>query len=199
MQIESKPKSGPDGRHLRSEKSRAVIASAMLEMVRESGTMPTTDAVAERAGVSRRSVFRHYADVSELVVAAYELQRADANRRYPPRDVVAGSPEEHVAAYVERAADVYELTSPVRRAAIHMSRDYASLLDLMRTDDMAQHKLVTGLFGQFVKTSPEVLLPALISVGSWTHWNALRTEQNLSVEQARAVVTALMMAVLAQA
>jgi len=80
-----------------------------------------------------------------------------------------------------------------------MSRDYAALLDLMRTDDMAQHKLVTGLFGQFVKTSPELLLPALISVGSWTHWNALRTEQNLSVEQARAVVTALMMAVLAQA
>lgn len=199
MQIETKPKSGPDGRHLRSEKSRAVIASAMLEMVRETGTMPTTDAVADRAGVSRRSVFRHYADVSELVVAAYDLQREEAFRRYPRRDTANWSTEERVAAYAERAAEIYEFVSPVRRAATHMSRDYASLLDLMRTDDVEQQKIIKELFGQELAKSSDILLPALASVSSWTHWNALRTEQNLSVEQARTVVTTLMTAVLAQA
>nr|WP_297802343.1 TetR/AcrR family transcriptional regulator [uncultured Brevundimonas sp.] len=200
MQQEAKVKTAPDGRHLRSERSRAVIAMGMLELVRETGSMPTTDAVADRAGVSRRSVFRHYADVSELLTAAYELQREEAFRRFPRRDPSAWSEEQRIDAFVERASELYEYVAPVRRAAICMASEYPVLFDLMRGDDATQRAIVESLFADyFSKHSDDaagLYVSSLVAATSWANWEGLRREQGLPLEVSREVVRTLMRGVL---
>lgn len=203
MQTVNTSRASSDGRHLRSERSRSVIASSMLELVRETGQMPTTDAVADRAGVSRRSVFRHYSDVSELLTAAYELQREDAFARFPRRDPSNWSPEERILAFSERSSELYEYVAPVRRAAIYMSRDYPVLLELMRGDDAVHRMIVISLFGASLEDRSDedsaVLISSLVAATSWANWDGLRREQGLSVEVARAVVRNLMRGILAMA
>lgn len=200
MQTANTSRASLDGRHLRSERSRSLIARSMLELVRETGQMPTTDAVADRAGVSRRSVFRHYADVSELLTAAYELQREEAFRRFPRRDPSQWSPEERIVAFSERSSELYEYISPVRRAAIYMSRDYPVLQHLLRGDDSVHRMIVIDLFAQMLEhrsdTEASILISALVAATGWANWEGLRREQGLSVEVARAVVQNLMRGIL---
>jgi AcrR family transcriptional regulator len=54
---------GLDGRRVRSERSRKSIIDAMLQLVEEGILVPTAQQVSERAGVSLRSVFRHFSDM----------------------------------------------------------------------------------------------------------------------------------------
>lgn len=203
MQNDTKVKASPDGRHLRSERSRAVIAKAMLDLVRNTGQMPTTDAVADRAGVSRRSVFRHYADVSELLTAAYELQRKDAFAHFPPRDPSQWSEDQRIEAFVDRGAAIFEHVTPVRRAAVHMASDYPVLLDLMRDDDALHRTFIDNLFGPSFDgqetTVRTTLLNTMVVSSSWSTWYAMRSEQGLDMEGARNVMRTAFRAVLAYA
>lgn len=172
----------------------------MLDLVRETGQMPTTDAVADRAGVSRRSVFRHYADVSELLTAAYELQREEAFRRYPRRDPSQWSTEQRIMALSERSSELYEYVSPVRRAATYMARDYPVLQHLLRGDDSVHRMIVINLFAPSLEhcsdAEASVLISALVAATGWANWDGLRREQGLSVEVARSVVQNLMRGIL---
>jgi AcrR family transcriptional regulator len=55
-----------DGRRLRSEASRLRIVEAMIALVSEGLTMPPAEAVAARAGVGLRTVFRLFEDMDGL-------------------------------------------------------------------------------------------------------------------------------------
>lgn len=60
-------KSGnPDGRVMRSERSRQHILDALLALVEEGNLVPTAQQVSQRAGVGLRTVFRHYDDMETL-------------------------------------------------------------------------------------------------------------------------------------
>ncbi|HMC39894.1 MAG TPA: TetR family transcriptional regulator, partial [Acidimicrobiales bacterium] len=63
-----------DGRVLRGEINRQAIVDAFLGLVAEDGAVPTAQAVAQRAGVAKRSVFHHFVDMAALMRAAAEVQ-----------------------------------------------------------------------------------------------------------------------------
>src|SRR5207237_1516934 len=83
----------------------------------EGDLRPPAPRIAERAGVSLRSVFQHFADRETLfaAVAAAQLERMRAVVRHVPRD---GALADRIAAFVEQRGRVLELLSPVRRAAL---------------------------------------------------------------------------------
>jgi AcrR family transcriptional regulator len=56
----------PDGRLLRSERSRHLIIEATIELIGEGILIPTAQQVAERANVGIRSVFRHFDDMDSI-------------------------------------------------------------------------------------------------------------------------------------
>ena len=68
----SKEKNGAvkDGRHLRSERTRASIVSALLSLADQGELAPTAQQVADTAGVALRSIRQHFATREELFVAA---------------------------------------------------------------------------------------------------------------------------------
>ena len=67
--VVSRPADGAevaDGRRLRSSRSRAEIVRAMHALIGEGDVSPSAARVAEAAGVSLRTVFRHFTDMDSL-------------------------------------------------------------------------------------------------------------------------------------
>ncbi|MFQ3257379.1 MAG: AcrR family transcriptional regulator [Porticoccaceae bacterium] len=65
--------SKPDGRLLRSERSRQLIIEAIIELIDEGFLIPTAQQVAQRADVGIRSVFRHFDDMEDMFKTANEI------------------------------------------------------------------------------------------------------------------------------
>ena len=59
-----------DGRNARSQRTRSAVVDALLELNREGNLRPTAKEIAERAGVSLRSVYVHFDDLEDLFLAA---------------------------------------------------------------------------------------------------------------------------------
>ena len=55
-----------DGRRLRSGRSRRQVIEAMFELLAEGDMTPSAVAVAERANVGMRTVFRHFEDMDSI-------------------------------------------------------------------------------------------------------------------------------------
>ena len=59
-----------DGRRASRERNRDAVVDALLDLYREGNLSPGADAVAERSGLSRRSLFRYFDDLDDLCRAA---------------------------------------------------------------------------------------------------------------------------------
>jgi AcrR family transcriptional regulator len=106
-----------DGRHQRSVRSREAVVEAMLDLLRESGTQPSAQAVAERAAVSLRTVFRLFEDVDSMFAAAVTSQVQRVGARFEPL-AATGTLTARIDALVRHRADLFEEIAPVRRMAL---------------------------------------------------------------------------------
>src|SRR5262245_15299204 len=104
-----------DGRAQRSERARAAVADALLELIQEGDLRPTAERIAERAGVSMRLVFHHFSDLEALFAAAASRHLAQmvANQRQVSAE---GPVVARIDAFVEERANMYERASLVHRA-----------------------------------------------------------------------------------
>ncbi|MDO8365104.1 MAG: TetR/AcrR family transcriptional regulator [Actinomycetota bacterium] len=68
------PAEPEDGRHARRERNRLAVVDAMLELYAEGNLEPSSDEIAERAGLSPRSLFRYFDDLDDLVRVAIARQ-----------------------------------------------------------------------------------------------------------------------------
>jgi len=59
-----------DGRHARRERNRLAVVDAMLALYATGNLDPSSDQIAERAGLSSRSLFRYFDDLDDLVRVA---------------------------------------------------------------------------------------------------------------------------------
>ena len=100
-----------DGRRQRRERNRDAVVDALLAIVADGDLAPSADAVAARAGLSTRSLFRYFDDVDDLCRAAIARQH------------------ERVAALLERPARRRRHRSPPAPAT--SSRTASSLFDAM--------------------------------------------------------------------
>ena len=75
------PSSSPDGRRLRSERTKQSIMEAYIELLREKPEVPTAAQIAARAGISTRSVFERFVDLQGLSLATVDHAFARARRR----------------------------------------------------------------------------------------------------------------------
>jgi len=181
-----------DGRRIRSQRSRSAVARALLDLVRETRQMPTVDAVADRANVSRRSVFRLFADTNELIIAATQLQREEVFARFHSRDI-SGLPEpELITAVAQRLGRLWEYVSPVRDVARSM-RAVKPVIDRMLREDEGTHRnylntVFTASLNQAAEADRELFLRSMVLASSWPTWIGMRRDQQLTVVEARRVM-----------
>jgi AcrR family transcriptional regulator len=187
----SPPRSTIDGRSARALRTREAIVDACIGLVEEGELRPTAPRVAERAGVSVRSVFQHFADLPALHIAVTErIVERLAVLLHPvdPRTPL----DERLPAFVRHRAALLEAVTPFRRAAnVHgpfapeIQEAQRLATDYLR-DEVAR-SFAPELARVPVRERQEVL-DGLSTALSWSAWDALRTDAGCSVEHASAVM-----------
>ena len=105
--------SADDGRRQRRERNRDAVVQAVLELVREGELAPGAEAVAARAGLSARSVFRYFDDLDDLCRAGIAHQVALVRPILDQQPSHDGTLADRVAAVVAQRVDLFEAMGPV--------------------------------------------------------------------------------------
>jgi AcrR family transcriptional regulator len=180
-----------DGRIRRGARNREAIIDALIACYNDGILLPSVQQVADRAGVSARSVHNHFVDVEAL--------RGEVAQRQWDRFsgfAVAIDVTQPIGArarlLVDQRSAIYEGVTPVRRAALLWLPSSPTIaLSLARVDRTLRHQIERVFPG----TAPDAL-DALDALASWDTWNRLRTAQGLSVTRARRVLTGAIRALL---
>jgi len=90
-----------DGRTLRRTRNRTAVITALLDMIREGDLHPGAAEIAERAGVSHRSIFRYFDDLDDLVRTTIDQAFQEARPLSTIPDAGSGTLDQRVAALVD--------------------------------------------------------------------------------------------------
>ena len=195
----------PDGRQSRTVRSRLAICEACLDLVQEGALQPSADQVAERAGVSRRSIFNHFADLAELYDAVVEV----GMQRCAPllEEIPASEPlARRLDRWVEVRSKFLEATAPFTRALTAQALVGPAADQARRVAKYAvqlQHREVERLFGGELGELPAAeraeVLEAMSAATSPLQWEYLRHNRGLSVARTRAVMRRTLASILRDA
>ncbi|MFD4139519.1 TetR/AcrR family transcriptional regulator [Streptomyces sp. NPDC058572] len=169
----------PDGRTERGRQTRQKIADALLALLDEGESQFPADRVAERAGVSRRLVFHHFADMDQLVDTAItrRLEQLIAQIKPLPTD---GPRAARVAALTEQRARILEWMTPARLAILRREQPSERVEEATRqVQDFARGRLAE-VFALELDRVPEERrtdllngLDAATTWGAWYHWRSV--------------------------
>lgn len=177
------------------------MVQAVLSIVQEQGGGPFPGAgeVAARAGVSERTVFRHFADLDSLFLAAQDQQRPVIDAYLQPVPMEPDL-EGRVAALVKLRARLYEEISPVRRIAARLAAAHPVMAEVLNEAYRQSRRQVTAAFAPELSRSGHAkaaVLDEIDLIASWPVWDTLRTRQGCSVDRTRKIVSELLTSVLA--
>jgi AcrR family transcriptional regulator len=102
-----------DGRRLRRDRNRDAVVDALLDLIRAGEMAPSADAVAARAGLSARSVFRYFDDIDDLCRVAITHQLAAVRPVLRTAISAAGPLDERIAALVDQRVQLFEAMGSV--------------------------------------------------------------------------------------
>jgi TetR/AcrR family transcriptional regulator of autoinduction and epiphytic fitness len=188
-----------DGRTARAERTRAAIVEAHLALISEGDLRPTGERIAERAGVSLRTLWTNFKDMETLFEASGErvLQQQDSAYRPISPDLPLAK---RVDAFCRQRARLLQLIAPSARAA-QMREPVSPQLHANRLKHVQRVRAeVESLFAAELARAGagrDELVDALVAASMWPAWSMLRDGLGLSVERARAVMTRTVAALLA--
>ncbi|HZR12792.1 MAG TPA: TetR/AcrR family transcriptional regulator [Acidimicrobiia bacterium] len=202
MATETASDAGTDGRTARAARTRDAVVEALLSLIDEGDVRPPARRVAERAGVSLRSVYVHFDDLEDLYCAAAKRQyrRISALVVTLPTD---GPLDARLRAFVDQRARVLEAGAPVRRAGLFHAVTSPTLARVMHVSRKAGRAEVEKVFGTELDTyardatERRHLLAALTTAASAATWETLREHEQLGIDDAAAVMHDMLAAILA--
>jgi TetR/AcrR family transcriptional regulator of autoinduction and epiphytic fitness len=189
-----------DGRTERSRRTRAAIVSAHMALVREGDLKPTAPVIAERAGISVRSLWVHFADMEALYEATAE-QVFDQLGGFEPGINPELSLGARIGTFVERRLTQLEAIDPFARAselreahspalrrnhARHVTREAEHIADTFAPE----------LAGLPTATHDDVLA-ALTATTAWRCWTTMREQLGLDRDRIASVLELTVAALLA--
>jgi TetR/AcrR family transcriptional regulator, regulator of autoinduction and epiphytic fitness len=180
-----------DGRAARSHRTKRAIIDAMRALHAEGDLRPTAPRIAERAGVSLRTVWQQFTDMEALLVEAVRRDREILKslvHRIEPEQPLA----DRVDTFVNQRARVLEEMTPTWRAArVHApsSAELRSDRNKKTAAGRAELELVFAPeFAQLPGKQRDQLVEALHAISIWAFWESLRSDLGLSPLRARELV-----------
>ena len=184
---------GVDGRTLRRHRNRAAAVDALLDLYHEGNFRPSSVEIADRAGLSSRSLFRYFEDVDDLIRAAVERQ---VERAWPllPIDARPGDP---LGARIEELAiqrvRVYEAIGPAATISrLHAPFQPALAVQLGRSRAFFRaqvEELFAPELGVMEPARAQILVSALDVVTSFDGYVLICQDQGRSEAHYQAVLT----------
>jgi TetR/AcrR family transcriptional regulator, regulator of autoinduction and epiphytic fitness len=191
-----------DGRTARSQRTRESIVDATIGLLDDGDLRPTAPRISERAGVSVRSVFQHFADLETLHAAVAERLVERVAFLVLPVDPTLDL-EDRLAHFTRQRGQLLDVITPIRRAAEVHGPFSAEITQRLRDGQQFLHDEVERTFGPELEALPgdvrDEVLDALDAAFSWGTWYGLRAARGRDPEAAEAVVRRLARSVLGAA
>jgi AcrR family transcriptional regulator len=169
-----------DGRRLRREQNREAVIDALVALYEEGQYQPGAAAIAERAGLSPRSLFRYFDDIDDLSSAAIVRQLAAArpllDHGVRPDDATATK----VAAIVDARVRLFETIAPAARAARVCAPRHPVVAAQVRESRSYLRHQVERLFARELHGARRTRLPAVDALCAFETYDLLRSDQRLS-------------------
>jgi AcrR family transcriptional regulator len=193
------PPTTTDGRQLRRVRNRNAVVEALLDLYRDGNLKPSSEEIAERSGLSPRSLFRYFDDVDDLVRSAIssQLERAiplvaiDA----PPDAPV----EDKVSALVEMRFRLFEAVGNAA-AVMRLRAPYQPVLASALTRNRGLFRWQMGtLFAPELEAmgdAGERALAAADVMASFEARQLLLADQGLTVDRAKLVMVETLLLIL---
>ncbi|MFR9777817.1 TetR/AcrR family transcriptional regulator [Micromonospora sp. MS34] len=190
-----------DGRAARAERTRAAIVAAHLALIDEGDLRPTGERIAERAGVSLRTLWTNFKDMETLFAATGQRigERLGALWRPIPAELPL---TRRIAEFSDQRARMLEALGPSARASAlrepfsrQLRRNRELAIDRVRREIelVFDHELAHAGEGR------GQLLDALTVASTWAAWAMMRDAMGLDVEAARATMARTLGALLVDA
>jgi AcrR family transcriptional regulator len=184
------PSSSPDGRRLRSERTRQTIMEAYIELLRERPEIPTAAQIAARAGFSTRSIFERFVDLQGLSLATVDYAFAMGEAQAVARNVDADRAT-RLKSHVETRAHTCERWLPVWRVVVANQGKLDDLRARIRFIRQAIVKRMELMYRPELEVlSAEErrdLLIALEALIDFESWGRMREGHGLSFDEACSV------------
>lgn len=195
----AKPKARIDGRVARSQRTRAAVLDALIALLDEGQFKPPAKVIAERSGVSTRSVFQHFPDLETLLIAAVEL---GVNRFAPSvQPIAADLPlKARISALVEQRFCLFERAGNVYWAGQIATPISATLKATFAHVEYAFRVQVGVTFKRELagirKPKRDQRIALIAAVTGFHHWYALRRVEALDPRAAKGAMTEILAAML---
>ncbi len=181
-----------DGRHARRDRNKIAVVDAYLDLIRQGNSRPSVAEVAERSGVSHRSVFRYFSDKDEM--ARTSIQR-EQERMQPilsrKIDTSVGF-EERVRALVALRVELFEAIAPVARLSRSLSVSQPLLKNQLEVGRAELRNNLRRTFARELSKFPDQVgsevLATLDVVTSFEAYELYRYDQQLSPQATERVI-----------
>ena len=195
------PGAGPvDRRRLRTERGRELVVTALLEFFDEGESQPGAARIAERAGVSERSVFRYFDDLDALAAEAVARQIGRTRDIFAAPDGT-GDLDRRVRALAEQRMTIHDQVAVVSAAGRRIEARAPSVAEALASRRELLRDQVGAQFADEIDAHPgrirTELLDALDAAASFEQIDQLRTVAGYSRARTRAVVVRTLAALLA--
>jgi len=172
-----------DGRRKRSERSRAAIITATLNLIDNGNYVPTARQIAEEAGIGLRSFFRHFEDMEALMDTIDQQMR----EFYEPlfvRPFKDGTLEERIEDIVIDRSEAYErLKKLMMTSQAQLWRSKVVQKNYARNQKGLRQHLEKWL--PELKAQKPANREAAHAAASFENWHRLRQHQGLNLSDAR--------------
>jgi AcrR family transcriptional regulator len=182
-----------DGRTARRDRNRELVLDAVIALFTEDQLAPNAADVAQRSGVSLRSVYRYFEDQDALMRAAIDRHAERVSPLYDVPDLGVGPLDERIARLVECRIRLYEAAAPTARAALARASVNPLLRDQMeaargRLREQTETMFAPELGAMSAADRRTTLAPvdALLQFESAEH---LRVRLGFTVQQTNAILT----------
>ena len=145
---------GIDGRTARRHRNRANVLDAVNELFSEGNLTPGVHEVADRSGVSLRSVYRYFNDVDDLISAAIDREVQAAGPLFVLPQPGEGPLPERIQRFCERRIALFARIRCVYRAALIRSADQARHCDGVDRSRDQLRRQIGMMFSPELETMP---------------------------------------------
>jgi AcrR family transcriptional regulator len=176
-----------DGRRARRDRNNDAVIKACWELFAEGEMYPTAQQVAERSGVSLRSVFRHFQNLEALVATAVESYYAHFTTVFVYDGVGPDAPlADRIESLIAYRLRLYRQAGTVMRGAIARGNSDPHLAAVVRASREMAIGLTTALFAtELERLAPAerpVVVAAVHTATLFDTWDNLATLHGLDDE-----------------
>lgn len=183
MSLTTTTEAATDGRHRRAQANREAIVDALVSLYADGHVDPSAAQIAERAGVSERSLFRHFDDIDDLCHTAFVVQWKRLVDRIGLQILDTASTSEKIAAIVEQRVGLYlDMMNVMRITRMHAVRN-ETVMSHVRSSRKEMRKQIDRLFSfecdAMTTDNAKLALFAANAMLSFEHVEQLRLDQGM--------------------